>query len=93
MVEALTDGGLHSQASEALDALGIRRFRDATLARTCSACASVSGGSAIGSAAGGMPASMIASPRRVSDATQRPGSGVGIPGLSRAPSHCRPEGD
>ena len=64
MVEALTDGGLHPQVSEPPDPLAFRRFRDATLARTRSVCTSVNGGSAIGSAVGRMPASMIASCRR-----------------------------
>jgi hypothetical protein len=58
------DGGLHPQVSEPPDPLGFGRFRDATLARTCSACTSVNGGSAIGSAVGRMPASMIAGCRR-----------------------------
>jgi hypothetical protein len=64
MIEALPDGRLHARVSEPLGPLGFGQLRDATLARTCSACRYVNGGSAIGSAVGRMPASMIASCRR-----------------------------
>ena len=79
MIEALPDGRLHARASEPPGPLGFGQLRDATLARTCSACRSVNGGSAIGSAVGRMQASRIASCRRQRAHYRRTGTVAPIP--------------